>query len=323
MSREDLAGAIKYQAQDAIPIPLDEAVMDYEVIDEVDGPEEGEKLQRVLVVAAERGTVQNLLSAVQLAKLDIATLELDAYPLVRCFRSSDPQKAEAIVDIGAGVTNVVVHQGGKIRFTRILPTFGGDDFTVAVAQALDIAHDDAEVIKRQASALLRDRATHAVAPVQVAATSRAPQRPVAREAVVGGTDMPGGSYQSYSVASDADSESDGSDASTMSSGTPVERAAEIMEPILDRFVAEIRGSLDFYGSQPDALPIERVVMTGGGSLMGGIVEQLEATLGLPVDLGHPLEQVPIGKIQVSPEERAIAEPFIAVSVGLALAGTGA
>src|SRR5436190_21382679 len=55
MSKDDLSAAIKFQAQDHIPIPLAEAVMDFEVIDEVER-EEG-KFQRILVVAAERGTI--------------------------------------------------------------------------------------------------------------------------------------------------------------------------------------------------------------------------------------------------------------------------
>jgi type IV pilus assembly protein PilM len=100
----------------------------------------------------------------------------------------------------------------------------------------------------------------------------------------------------------------------------LERAASVLEPMLDRFTAEVRGSIDFYGSQPSASAVDRVVLTGGGSLMGGIAERLSASLGIAVEYGHPFERVPIGKVQVSSEERAIAEPFLGVAVGLALAG---
>jgi type IV pilus assembly protein PilM len=99
--------------------------------------------------------------------------------------------------------------------------------------------------------------------------------------------------------------------------------AEVLEPMLDRLVTEVRGSIDFYTSQPDASPLERIVLTGGGSLMGGVAERLQASLGLPAEPGHPFERVPVGKIKVSKQEVAVAEPFMGVAFGLALAGSGA
>src|SRR5437660_1550656 len=149
MADEDLKSAIKLQAQDHIPIPLSEAVMDYEILERVDNAD-GQPVQRVLVVAAERASVMPLLEAVKLARLDARSLELNAYPLVRCLGNGSVG-AEVIVDIGAGVTTVVVHREGRIRFTRILPNFGGDDFTAAVAEGLNVAVDEAEHMKRQAS----------------------------------------------------------------------------------------------------------------------------------------------------------------------------
>lgn len=282
MSKDDLAGAIRFQAQEHIPIPLAEAVMDFEVLEETQ-TESGERLQRVLVVAAERVTIDPVLAALKAANLEPLSLELNAYPLMRCFGNGSAE-AEAIVDIGAGVTNVVVHREGKIRFTRILPTFGGDEFTAAVQQGLGVERDEAEALKRQASELLRERA----------------RRPVAVAVGGGATDT--------------------SEATVPVEVGQVERAASVIEPVLDRFVAEIRGSLDFYSSQPGAPAISRVSLTGGGALMGGIAEELGSTLGTEVRQGIPFENVRLGNVDVSDEERAIAAPFIGIAVGLALAG---
>src|SRR5207244_10863425 len=102
MADEDLKSAIKLQAQDHIPIPLSEAVMDYEVLERVDNSD-GQPVQRVLVVAAERASVLPLLEAVKLARLEARSLELNAYPLVRCLGDGS-EGAEVIVDIGGGVT---------------------------------------------------------------------------------------------------------------------------------------------------------------------------------------------------------------------------
>ncbi|MGH7855932.1 MAG: type IV pilus assembly protein PilM, partial [Candidatus Binatia bacterium] len=155
MSREDLEAAIKLQAQDHIPIPLSEAVMDYEVLEDVMGAE-GQRMHRVLVVAAERSCVDPLIEAVQAAKLEPSTLELNAYALVRSLGNGSG-RAEAIVDIGAGVTNVVIARDGQIQFTRILPNFGGDDFTNAVAEGLGVPFEQAEAIKRREAGDLAKR----------------------------------------------------------------------------------------------------------------------------------------------------------------------
>jgi type IV pilus assembly protein PilM len=297
MSKDDMGSAIRFQAQEHIPIPLDEAVLDFEPLDEVQRPDGN--IQRVLVVAAERGTIQPAIEALKLAKLDALTLELSAYPLVRVFGDKSLAGSQAIVDIGAGVTNIVVQERGKIRFTRILPVFGGDEFARVVTEALGVSRDEAETLKRRASALLRTRDASLT-------RTRAPAR------------------ASRAATNDELVTSDSGDVSTQhtNGSTPaaqIEAAADAIEPALDRFVTEVRGSLDFYTSQPDAADLKSVVVTGGGSLMGGIVERLNASLGIPVTHGNPFDRAPIGKIKVSSEEMSVAEPFIGLAVGLALA----
>jgi len=305
MSKDDLASAIRFQAQDHIPIPLAEAVMDFQVLGEIERPDGN--VQQVLVVAAERGTIQPLLAAVQAARLEALTLELNAYPLVRTFGDKAASSAQAIVDIGAGVTNIVVHKDGKIRFTRILPAFGGEEFTKAVVDATGVTRDEAEALKRRSSALLR---TSGRTPVAAHAHSQPlPHRPAA--SMPNDEDV---ASESVFVMNDETSvQTNGS-----SPAAQVEAAATAINPALDRFVTEVRGSLDFYTSQPDAVHLEKVILTGGGSLMGGIAERLSESLGVPVEQGDPFERVPVGKIDVSPQEIAVAEPFMGIAIGLAL-----
>src|SRR6266508_95792 len=54
---------------------------------------------------------------------------------------------DAVVDVGAHVTNISVHDRGIARFVRILPT-GGRDITLAIARALGVDDDVAERLKR-------------------------------------------------------------------------------------------------------------------------------------------------------------------------------
>jgi type IV pilus assembly protein PilM len=50
---------------------------------------------------------------------------------------------------------------------------------------------------------------------------------------------------------------------------------------------ELRLSLDFYGAQEGAQPIDRVLLCGQGSAVPGLAQKLEAGLGLPVAIGRP------------------------------------
>jgi type IV pilus assembly protein PilM len=95
-----------------------------------------------------------------------------------------------------------------------------------------------------------------------------------------------------------------------------------MAPLLDKFVNEVRGSIDFYMSQPASPHLDGVVVTGGGSLLGGLAERLSAALDVKVDQGHAFAHVPVDRDDVSKQQMSVAEPFLGVAVGLALAENG-
>lgn len=88
----------------------------------------------------------------------------------------------------------------------------------------------------------------------------------------------------------------------------------------NRFVDEIRGSVDYYKAQSDAIPINNIVVSGGGSLLPNLRDRLEATLGIPVDVGRPLQDLRTGKVGLDEDQLLEAEPFMAAAVGLAIGG---
>jgi type IV pilus assembly protein PilM len=55
----------------------------------------------------------------------------------------------------------------------------------------------------------------------------------------------------------------------------------------DALLDELRLSLDFYGAQEAAVPVERVVLCGPGSAVAGLPERLEQGLGMPISVGRP------------------------------------
>jgi type IV pilus assembly protein PilM len=80
----------------------------------------------------------------------------------------------------------------------------------------------------------------------------------------------------------------------------------------------VRGSLDYYLAQPGAARIGRVVLSGGGSRLGGLVERLSAATRLPVEAARPMSALQLGKTGLTDDQLAYVEPMVTVPVGLAM-----
>jgi type IV pilus assembly protein PilM len=153
MSDEDLRSALQFQAEDLIPIPIEEAVVDFQILERYTGSEQ-EALMRILLVAAQRDMVRSLLAAVQGGGLTATLVDLIPFALMRSLTTASlvddlEATSQAIVCVGASVTNVVVHQRGVPQFVRML-VVGGDDVTQGIASELGVDLDTAEDLKRRA-----------------------------------------------------------------------------------------------------------------------------------------------------------------------------
>ena len=155
MSDDDLRSSLPFQVQELIPIPIEDAVIDHQVLERTVDSEGVERL-RVLVVAAHRDMLRSLLAALEGAGLSVARIDLIAFSLIRALHEPDFAElddlgngatAEAIVDIGGGVTNVIVHEHGVPQFIRSLST-GGIELTEAISTDLDVDFETAEALKR-------------------------------------------------------------------------------------------------------------------------------------------------------------------------------
>jgi type IV pilus assembly protein PilM len=99
-----------------------------------------------------------------------------------------------------------------------------------------------------------------------------------------------------------------------------QRAQRAMARPISDLVEQIRGSLDYYRTQPDSTRLLRVTLTGGGALTPGLVEQLVDTVGVPVDPAAPREHIAVGDIGFPDEQLPLLDAFLPVPVGLALGG---
>jgi type IV pilus assembly protein PilM len=152
LTDKELRESLPFQIQEFVPIPVEEAVLDFHVLEEFE--REGRRMIRILVVAAQKLMIQQIVRSAEMAKLRPVGLDLVPFAIVRSVGSIEGSGLaesghgdEAIVDIGADITSICVHAWGVPRFVRILPS-GGREVTQAVAMAIDVEENEAELIKR-------------------------------------------------------------------------------------------------------------------------------------------------------------------------------
>jgi type IV pilus assembly protein PilM len=113
--------AIRFQAAEAIAMPLDEAVLDYQVAGYAEALDGSQRMQ-VVVVAARRRMVETLLEAVKAAGLKADGVDLDAFALVRMLAANahGPDDSARVFCHLGGVTNLAIAVGSNCFFTRPL-----------------------------------------------------------------------------------------------------------------------------------------------------------------------------------------------------------
>jgi len=163
MPEEELREALKWEGQKYIPFPMEEAVVDFEVIHGIADPEAAN--MEVMLVAAQRSIVDSHLAAIELAGLKVVAVDVQPFTVLRALRY-EPLGAErpptagngivAYVDIGAGTTDIVIAEGEILRFTRIVPV-GGYSFTRAIADGLSVGFEEAEQIKISEARVYQDQ----------------------------------------------------------------------------------------------------------------------------------------------------------------------
>jgi type IV pilus assembly protein PilM len=113
---KELEAAVRFQAQDQLPMPIDHAVLDFQPVEVVDTPE-GTR-QRVVVVAARRDMVVRVVGAIRAAGLRPEGVDLSAFAMIRAlYRPETGDDPVLYLAIG-GMTNLAVARGTRCVFTR-------------------------------------------------------------------------------------------------------------------------------------------------------------------------------------------------------------
>jgi len=254
----ELRQSLPFQVTDYLPMDVTDSVLDFFPLEEGLSAEGG-RVVKGLLVAASRSTVLANVQCAEAAGLSVQSVDLTPFAVLRSLgKQTGPDvDTEALIDIGARITNIVIHRAGVPLFVRIL-LMGGQDVTDAVAAELAVPPGEAEAMKQH-----------------VARAGDSPLEAKLRTTVNGQT---------------------------------------------QDFVDEVSGSLDYFAAANPGIRLQRLLVTGGGSRLHGVLDRLAAETRLPVRQGDPMANLQVGDTGLDDAQLDFIRPLAAVPVGLALGG---
>ena len=227
---KEMEAAVRFQAQEQMPMPLDQAVLEHQVVGGAPAEEGGTAQVDVVVVAARREMIASFVEPLRRAGLDPVGVDLSAFAMIRALAGEPSGDAVLYCSLG-DVTNLAVARGRACLFTRV-------------------SHVGLEAVSAR---LAGERG---LTPEHTA------------------------QWLSY-VGLETPVEQLEGDAETVAA------ARRALEEGLSSLADELRLSLDYYGAQEAAVPVERIVLCGPGSALAGLPSRMEAGIGLPISVARP------------------------------------
>jgi type IV pilus assembly protein PilM len=241
---KEMEAAVRFRAQEQMPMPLDQAVLEHQVVGGVAAEEGGTAQVDVVVVAARRDMIGSFLAPIRKAGLEPVGVDLAAFGMIRALAGTEV--ASEVAD-GPGTAAVPT---GAVLYCNL-----GDVTNLAVARG---------------RACLFTRVSYAG--LEPIGSRLASTRGVAPEHTAQWLSFVG--LESPLEELDGDPET-------------VAEARRALEEGVTSLIDELRLSLDYYGAQEAAMPVERIVLCGPGSAIAGLAGRMEAGLGLPISVSRP------------------------------------
>jgi len=305
--RKELAAAVAFQAQDQVPMPLSNAVLDFHPLGISDTPT-GPR-QRVVLVAAQRDMVERLLSAVRLAGLTPVGVDLSAFALIRSLVRRDEGDDQRVLYLNVdGLTNLAIADGEICRFTRVVGG-GVEAMASELASRRGIALVEARALLASVdlgapapdAALEQPPAPVAAAAPEHDASAEPPSAlaEVAESDDPAGYEQPAGDGEPVAESSLSREEHEAREASMgfreamehakapVAEQAPAPAASSedirlVLENGVRELTGEIRNSLDFHRTQNQGGEISHVSLSGAALDLPGFVQALQDSLGMEV-----------------------------------------
>lgn len=146
LSNRELTSAIQWEAEQYIPLPLDQVNMDFTILRDAKTTTNGK--MEVLLIAAPKVLIERYMTILELADLTPMFAETEVVASSRAIAQSVKNlKNVGLISIGAQTTEITILHGGVIAFTRSISA-GGEALSRALSQSLDFTVVQAEEYKK-------------------------------------------------------------------------------------------------------------------------------------------------------------------------------
>lgn len=269
MQKKELASAINWEAKKIIPTSLDDIILDWKIIEEIDqesqgglgaDPQENKSLKRIfskpkknlriLLTGANKSLVKKYIEVFNKVGLSLLSLETESFALIRSLIGNDKSNI-MLIDFGANTSSISIVEKGIPVISRSLE-MGGYVITKAISMSLNVNLERAEQFKQDMSL----------------------------------------------------------DNETADNSLPV-TVEKSFSPILH----QIKFTLNMYQEQNNR-KVDKIILSGGSSLLGHLNSYLADALGINVYIGDPWARI-VYPMELKPILERLGARF-AVSVGLAM-----
>ena len=343
LEEEELRKALPWEARGKLPIDPSHAVLRHIVAGEI--YQDSEQKNEVILMAASRELVNQLLAAAARSKLDVVGMNVEAKAIVDCFthiyrRKTDSDLCSCFVDIGSSGTRAVIAKAGQILFARTI-AIGGEHFNRAVANGLKISLEDARVLRIKLCSIQAQAAQAAQAAAaehkdrQVsAAPARQPQAepqsleqafPLLGAAMAKSAGKPAARAATATMEAPAPA---AVPAGFHGAGAELQDKARQVDQALREPLAKLIEELDlcrrYHETTFHSKPLDRLVFIGGEARHRGLCQQIARSMSLAAQVGDPL--VRMGRTSdvgvESGIDRRQPQPSWSVAVGLSMGPVG-
>jgi type IV pilus assembly protein PilM len=146
ISGAKLRNAVFWASKKYVPFPLEEAYFDYKVLGDIE--EKETKKKEIIVVAAAKQLIHNLLDLFKKSGLKVPGITVTPFTLCNLFKiTKNTHSSSALIDIGAENTCIVIFQNNTLKFAREIVT-SGNSITEFIASSTFLSLDEAEKLKK-------------------------------------------------------------------------------------------------------------------------------------------------------------------------------
>jgi type IV pilus assembly protein PilM len=147
-----IAQIVNYEAQQQIPLPLEEVIWDYQVL------KKKAMDINVVLVATKLELVKELLEEVAAFRIEPEVIDCSPLAFYNCFkfnRELSGEETAILLDMGAKSTEMSIERGGNLCWTRSI-SLGGNDLTQAIRKSSELSFAEAEKLKREQEIIGRE-----------------------------------------------------------------------------------------------------------------------------------------------------------------------